>query len=167
MPARLILAAALLLTGAVGGCSDSGGSGEEAKDVDSSACPDPTVTRLGVPFRGVSAAFFHTSGGEVRIGVSELSDTVLGDMTQTGVDIGPGESTPEIDRDSNHVLNASESVTVHLDRLAAVSLPAGSYWLVSSNGGRIALHTCPDVTISDVRPADGDPGSAFSTQPSG
>lgn len=164
MPARLILAAALLLTPVAGGCSDSE---KEAKDVDSSACPDPTVTPLGVPFRGVRAAFFHTSGGEIRIGVSELADTVLGDVTQTGVDIGPGESAPEVDRDSNRVRGARESVTVHLDRLTAVSLPAGSYWLVSSNGGRIELHACPDVTISDVRPADGDPGSAFSPQPSG
>ena len=164
MPARLTLVACVLLLPLVGGgCAQSGAvdGGERP------ACDEPSVTPLGVPFRGVRAAFFHTSGGEIRIGVSELADSVLGDVTLTGVDIGPGESAPEVDRDSNRVRGARESVTVHLDRLTAVSLPAGSYWLVSSNGGRIELQACPDVTISDVRPADGDPGAAFSPQPSG
>lgn len=122
------------------------------------------VTALGIPFRGVGTAFFRTSGGELEIAVSELGDNVFGDVTQTGVDIGPGEQAPEVDSASNRVSGAVRSVTVHEGRPTPVSLPAGSYWLVSSNGGRIELHTSPGVTISEVRPAGGDPGAVFSSQ---
>ena len=160
---RLVLGACLAMLPALGGCSDPRGSGGQEDDPRGASCPTPVVTDLGIPFRGARTAFFRTSGGEVWIGVSELGDSLFGKVTQTGVDIGPGPHPPEVDRVSNRVSGAVRSVTVHDDRLTLVDLPAGSYWLVSSNGGRIELRTCPGVTISEVSPADGEPGVAFSS----
>ena len=155
MITRLALGACLALLPALGGCSDSKRSGGPEDDEHGASCATPVVTDLGSPFRGMRTAFFRTSGGELRIGVSGLGDSLFGKVTQTGVDIGPGQQAPEVDRVSNRVRGAVRSVTVHDDRLTPVDLTAGSYWLVSSNGGRIELRTCPGVTISEVSPADG------------
>ena len=160
---RLVLGACLALLPALGGCSDPRDPGGQTGDRQGASCPAPVVTDLGIPFRGARTAFFRTSGGELRIGVSGLGDSLFGAVTQTGVDIGPGRHAPEVDRASNRVRGAIRSVTVHEDRPTSVDLPAGSYWLVSSNGGRIELRTCPGVTVSEVGPADGDPGAAFSS----
>lgn len=156
---RLWLGACLAMLPLLAACANDPGASPRSHSGDESACADATVTELGVPF-GTRVAYFRTSGGQLRIGVSELGEDLFGVVTQTGVDLG-SSPRPRVDPASNRVLNATTSVTVHVDRTTEVSLPAGEYWLTSSNGGRIELRTCPGVTISEVSPADGDPGAAF------
>lgn len=161
MPSRLIAGAVLLLVSLSTGCARTGDG--EARG-DQSGCDSPAVAQLGIPFRGARAAFFDTTGGDVFVGVSDLGDTVLGRVTLTGVDIGLGDKGPEIDPTSARVVDPVASVIVHLDRLSKVSLPAGRYWLVSSNGGRISVRTCPGVELSGVAPATAEPGASFTSK---
>ncbi len=159
---RLVLGASLVLLPLLAACATDPGAGPRSSSpADEPGCTGETVTELSVPF-GTRAAYFRTSGGQVRIGVSALGENLFGTVTQTRVDLGSAR-WPRVDPASNRVLNATTTVTVHLDRTPEVSLPAGDYWLLSSNGGQIVLHTCPDVRISDVRPATGSPGDAFSS----
>lgn len=145
MPSRLIVSLGVTGLLLVAGCAGPGGE-EEAGDVP--PCDAPALTELGVPFRGVSTAFFQTGGGDLYVGVTDLGENLLGEQRQTGVDIGEGTVAPRtVDDGSNRVLGATESVTVRLDQLTRVALPQGSYWLVSSNGGRVSLRTCPGVEV--------------------
>ena len=156
---RLVLGACLASFPLLAACTTDPGASPRSHSGDEPACADATGTELGVPF-GTRVAYFRTSGGQLRIGVSDLGENLFGVVTLTRVDLGSAPR-PRVDPASNRVLNATTSVTVHLDRTTDVSLPAGEYWLASSNGGRIVLHTCPDVRISDVRTATGEPGAAF------
>lgn len=157
---RPVLGACLALLPLLAACATDPGGSPRSSSADEPGCAGATVTELSVPF-GTRAAYFRTSGGQVRIGVSDLGENLFGTVTQTRVDLG--SARPRVDPASNRVLNATTSATVHLNRTTVVSLPAGEYWLLSSNGGRIVLHTCPGVRISDVRPATGSPGDAFSS----
>ena len=154
-----LTATCLALLPLLAACSTDPGASPRSSSADESGCTGATVTELSVPF-GTSAAYFRTSGGQVRIGVSDLGENLFGTVTQTRVDLGSAPR-PRVDPASNRVLNATTTVPVHRDRTTEVSLPAGEHWLLSSNGGQIVLHTCPDVRISDVRPATGSPGAAF------
>lgn len=157
MRARLTLPVLLLLT------LGSGCNPDEQANSDEPACEKPAETDLGWPFRGARTAFFETSGGDIFVAVHELTDGVLGKVRQTAVDIGPGGAAPKIDPASSLTPGSEARSTVHLERLSKVSLAAGRYWLVSSNGGRITLHTCPDVEITHVRSATEDPGGSFTS----
>jgi hypothetical protein len=157
MRARLTLPVLMLLT------LGSGCNPDEEANSDEPPCEMPTETDLGWPFRSARTAFFETSGGDVFVAVNELTDGVLGKVRQTAVDIGPGGAAPKIDPASSLTPGTEARSTVHLERLSKVSLAAGSYWLVSSDGGRITLHTCPDVEITHVRPATGDRGGSFTS----
>ena len=58
---------------------------------------------------------------------------------------------------------AAHSLVVSIDESVTVDLPAGSYWLVTSQG-QITLASCPDVIVSDV--VAGLPDVHFTSPPS-
>ena len=126
------------------------------------ACDEPQVHELGVPL-GDRAAFFRTTGGEVRFAVSELAeDTALGDVRSTAIAVGPGDAGPTIDPGSPGVVPGSlVRETVRPEEPMTTELTDGSYWVVSSNGGVVTLSACADVEITDVRPATPRNGDAF------
>lgn len=126
------------------------------------ACDEPQVHELGVPF-GDRAAFFRTTGGEVRLSVSDLAeDTALGDVRSTAIAVGPGEAGPTIDPGSPGVVPGSVvRRTVRPDEPMTAELTEGTSWVVSSNGGSVTLSACADVEITDVRPATPQDGDAF------
>jgi hypothetical protein len=161
MLTRRIAAALVAATLVTGGCGVLGDDNEPEEAV-RPTCESPTVTDLGIPFGGRASYFTH-SGGEVFIEVTHLpQDTVLGDITRTRIDLGPGDQPPRPDpQGSSRMENTAHTVSVELGRLSRITLPEGTYWLVSSNGGRIRLHTCDDVRVGDVRPASAEPGAAF------
>ena len=152
---------ALVLTGAL--CLAACGSPSEEPEAAEPECESPAVADLGVPFRGAGFARFTTSGGAIYVGVKELATgTVLGDVTLTRVEIGLADRLPATGRPTDQASSGpATTADVRLDKLTKVTLDAGSYWLWSSNGGRITLHTCEPITVDDVRVAHTDPGSGF------
>jgi hypothetical protein len=150
---------AVALVGALAGCGPG-----QASDVDAAdqACDHSTATELGIPYSG-RVAWFTTSGGPLWVDVSDLpQDTALGDITRTRADIGPAQTPPTFDpAGSSQVGGTTHQASVKQGTPEPLDLPAGSWWLVSSNGGRVRLLACPDTSVTDVQPATAAPGDAF------
>jgi hypothetical protein len=94
---------------------------------------------------------FHSAGGDVYVGVRGLGeDTLFGKVRQTRASLVDLTQEPQFRPDSSAVLNATVNADVHEHRLTKVQLPAGQYWVVSSNYGNLWLETCSDDLVSDV-----------------
>jgi hypothetical protein len=127
-------------------------------------CDFPVSHDLGSP--GVIApARFTMTAGRVRVDYSHQStESLFGEIYEKGrVYIDDGGTTPSPDPDHpGHVL-AAHRLVVSIDESVTVDLPAGSYWLVTSQG-QITLASCPDVTVSGV--VAGLPGGPITYPPS-
>ena len=127
-------------------------------------CDLPASHDLGSP--GVIApARFTMTAGRVRVDYSHLStDSLFGELYERGqVYIDDGGTTPSPDPDHPGSVLAAHSLVVSIDESVTVDLPAGSYWLVTSQG-QITLASCPDVIVSDV--VAGLPDVHFTSPPS-
>jgi hypothetical protein len=114
------------------------------------ACSDPLESELGLPTLDVPARF-TTTAGQLRFRVTGMSPDALIAIDTTTVFLGSTETFPH--RDPQRLEwpdNAAYRVRVSLDAEGYVDVAAGTYWAVSSAGGRIYAAACPGTSVSDV-----------------
>ena len=153
---------AMVVTGLAlfSGCSrDSQGSIETStllRPGASAECPIPQVQNLGRPFRGSkTVAKFTTDGNPLVISASdfEKSGWVTSGKRRTEVDIGPDTSPPSYDELTGIVTGATSHVSVEEGALVQVQLPAGRYWIWSTNSAALQLHSCTPANPTAIEPS--------------
>ena len=157
---------AVVACGAVllAGCQDPGDSSGPTAEPE---CAQPSESELGLPTLDVPATF-TTSGGQLRFRVTGMSPDALIPIDTTTVFLGGSDTLPHRDPEKQEWPdNSTYRVRISLDQDGYVEVDAGSYWAVSSAGGRIYAAACPGTTVSDVAPVSPDPGAAFGVTPSG
>jgi hypothetical protein len=96
-------------------------------------------------------ATFETTAGRIRFRVTGMHPDALIPIATTTVFLGSAGTVPHRDPQRREWPdNAAYRVTVGLDDDGFLDLPAGSWWAVSSAGGRISAAACPGTSISDV-----------------
>jgi hypothetical protein len=127
------------------GCQVSGSSSAVEP-----ACGRPLESELGLPTLDVPATF-TTTAGRLRFRVTGMSPDALIPIDTTTVFLGRTETLPHRNPERREWPdNASYWVKVSLDTEGYVDVAAGTYWAVSSAGGRIYTGGCPGTTVSDV-----------------
>ena len=113
------------------------------------SCDDPVATDLGVPTVR-RLARLTTSGGRLRFVVTDLPPgSVFGEIEDTEVRLAdPAAPTEALFR-----------VTVSPQQPGVVDVEAGTYSVLNTHNGGIAVEACPDVTLAGVRRAIPDPGA--------
>lgn len=135
----------LLLTWPLTGCG-----GEPKRPLPQhAACDGPVRAELGPVDHTPRPTTFTTSGGDLYFGMKGDSGGVFGPITQSLFSFGPTDLPPRFDT-SNTPTNARFSITVERDGLTKVSLPAGDYWVTSSNSTLAWAETCSPVTLEVI-----------------
>lgn len=119
-------------------------------------CPISQVQNLGRPFRGSkTVAKFTTDGNPLVISAAdfEKSGWVTSGKRSTEVDIGPDTSPPTYDELTGIVTGATSRVSVEEGALVHVQLPAGRYWIWSTNSAALQLHSCTPDNPTSVEPS--------------
>lgn len=159
----------MLLATVLSGCGEQrlplGSDKDPPIDVPDCASPGPTtVFELPTLER---PAYFTTTGGVVRLTVSDLPGGLLADLETTAVYLGDGATAPQ--KDPDHLSrpgDAAHRVVIGLEAPGAVELGPGRYWLVSARGGRIWTSGCDGTIVSDVAlPPPRAPGAEFGVTP--
>lgn len=148
----LLLAAAVILW-TVGGCARQ--EHREPSPGHRAPCPHASRHELGF-VRSADGPWpsFRSAGGEVYVGVRGLEqDTVLGEVRLTRMSLVDLDHKPRFRPGTSVVRNVSVTADLRPGRLTKVEVPAGSYRVVSSNGGNLWLESCADGLLSDVRVA--------------
>ena len=131
------------------GCRLIGGSSDTATEP---ACANPVESELGLPTLDVPATF-TTASGRLRFLVTGMHPDALIPIDTTTVFLGKTGTLPHRDPQRREWPdNAAYRVRVSLDSEGYVDVVAGTYWAVSSAGGRIYASACSGSTISDVTP---------------
>jgi hypothetical protein len=134
-------------------CSTAVLTGCQAKDSSSTvdpACGHPLESELGLPTLDVPA-MFTTTTGRLRFRVTGMSPDALIPIDTTTVFLGKTETFPHRDpQRPEWPDNATYRVRVSLDAEGYVDVAAGTYWAVSSAGGRIYAAGCRGTAIRDV-----------------
>jgi hypothetical protein len=134
---------AVALTGCRGAAESSAAAVEPA-------CANPLESELGLPTLDLPATF-TTTAGQLRFRVTGMDPDALIPIDTTTVFLGKGGTLPHRDPQRREWPdNAAYRVRVSLDDEGYVDVPAGTYWAVSSAGGRIYAAACPGTTVTDV-----------------
>jgi hypothetical protein len=147
MRPSLTLAVVACWAASLTGCQDPDSSSGPAAEP---ACDRPQESELGLPTLDVPATF-TTTGGQLRFRVTGMSPDALIPIDTTTVFLGDATTLPHRDpQKTEWPDNAAYRVRVSLDEEGYVDVAAGSYWAVSSAGGRVFAGSCPGTTMSDV-----------------
>ncbi|MFP5377185.1 MAG: hypothetical protein ACLGIO_10470 [Acidimicrobiia bacterium] len=142
------------------GCGDPDGA-SSASSTDRVPSPEPAaslapcaspavVADLGRPGEGGPPAEFTSSGGDIHVSAQFQDSGSFDYPGSTRVSVGPVDRPPAVDRQRGLVANVVEQVTVHEGEAALLRLPAGRYWLLSSNTIPVTLRSCEAGAITDV-----------------
>lgn len=169
---RLVLPVVVLTMAACRGSSSAGAEGSPPAQVGTSAarpsetypgvpspvsppCADspPSSATLGSP-SGNQPARFHTDGSVLYVTARRFEHGGIfdPDVGQTAIYFGPAEVTPKLES-NGYVRGATHSLSARERTYSMIRLPAGSYWLVSSQGGDILVIACSPEAITQVMPA--------------
>lgn len=164
LPLTKLLAAAALAA-AASACTP--GNPDDPKPSASSAAPPCTGnhasrTKLGDTPRDLApkAAQFDTSGGALHITAYAFSHGGLFDPAKgrTSIYIGPVDRPPTYDAQRSTVAPLTLETAVDEDDWVTVELPAGRYWLLTSNAATIDLVSCNGtITGYPISPAGPPP----------
>lgn len=162
--ALLVLAIGCCVTWACSACGPSGTSPPSGTAKPSTAassgsaeppCVDAPVAQvdLGSPYRAKGAearALFETDGSPVYFTARKFSHGGVLDPPQgvTAVYIGPTASTPTVERESGEVSGTEVTLTIKEGDWQAASLPAGSYWVLTSTGGDLVVVGCSPGAVA-------------------
>lgn len=106
---------------------------------------------LGVPLVDGRPAAFRTTGGTLVFQATRFQhggpfDPKVG---QTLISVGPASDPPAYDAARQDVTNATLRLPVKEDTDATAELPAGNYWVVSSNSAWMTVEACAPAVVSD------------------
>lgn len=143
------------------GCGDSdGGSSASSSDPGSNptsaVSPTPcasmaVVADLGRPGEGGPPAEFTSSGADIYV-TAEFQDSGFFNYAgSTRISVGPADRPPMVDRQRGIVTNVVEEITVEEGKEGLLRLPAGRYWVLSSNTVPVTIQSCEAGAIADVR----------------
>ena len=108
---------------------------------------------LGYPHIGGLTAEFTTSGGEIYVVARRYEHGILlPNRGGTGIYVGVSTELPVWDKQRSTISNVYQEVTALEKGYAALTLPAGRYWLWSSAGGDIVVYSCDPNGVSDPKP---------------
>lgn len=149
-------AASVLMISTIGSCSTSGGGEQHPAEQIVLPCnPATTSISIGQSSPPDRLATFRTDGNPIYISVSGFLhdqgfDPKIG---STAIYLGPATELPTYDAQRNIVTNLQTQVTAREGSNVRVDLPAGDYWLWSSNHVSITLESCIKDGITNVTPA--------------
>ena len=148
-----VLAGAALL---VSGCTEQGPTRPTSTTVaPADQCPSMAErVELGRPGQSGPPAEFTTSGANLYVSARGFLHGGPLDprISITMVSVGPADKPPTWDQQRNLITNLQEQVEVREGQLSLLRLPAGRYWLWTSNTVSITLESCQAGNISAVRP---------------
>lgn len=106
-------------------------------------CPERTTVDLGHPtVVGASVAEFATEGGEVHLEATGVDQGGWFDASVTTVYVGEATRPAEFDGRGHLAGPFAAEVRVVDREFATVTLPAGRYWVTSSDGGDLKVTSC-------------------------
>jgi hypothetical protein len=151
---RLLISVSLLL--ALSGCYSNIFEPPKTKAKDVSVQPPCGPDRLAKAELGrpwTEYAEFATQGGQIYATASGFSHGGVFDSAVGDSRLYVGSGTPEnySFQGGEGPSNAILSIGVKEDTYAELELPAGTYWLISSNRAEIALVSCIESGVSTVR----------------
>jgi hypothetical protein len=154
--ALLAGAAALSLVG----CTPGGRTGHAVPSPIPPCGSGPAVTvALGDPYRGTRPpAHFQTSGGPLYLTAHGFNHGGVfdPDRASTAFSIGPADTPPSYDTQRGTVTPLAAGLSVKEGSYGRIELPAGRYWLWSSNGGGVEIVSCtPGALTGTPVPAGG------------
>jgi len=151
---RRMLVVGLLAGTVLTGCGSPAESGHLPATVAPSApaCAETGNVQLGRSGLGLPAAWFHTTGGRLQVTATAIvPDAQLNPKTAvTEVSIGTDGAGPQPGPQAGSVANARWQLPAQENLPAALELPAGKYWLTTSNGAEVRLALCQAGTIEAV-----------------
>jgi len=129
------------------GCTPAGRPGATPAPSPSAPCGGAAASsaRLGTPYPDREPAQFTTTGGQLFITAHWYSHDGVLDFGRRGATvfyIGPADTPPSYDPDRKLVTPQTARLEVHEGEYGTVDLPAGHYWLLTSNGGDVEIVNC-------------------------
>jgi hypothetical protein len=107
-----------------------------------------TQIALGSPYLSQPVAYFTTDGSDVYISARHFEHGGIFDPETgtTGIWIGDSATPPIYDEHTSQVSNTKLELSVQEGKHKKAQLPAGRYWLWSSNGGDIVAASCGHIS---------------------
>lgn len=108
-------------------------------------CRDKLKTiALGMPFRGSQVAFFNTDGSDLYLTAHDFPKGGVFDpkVGSTLVNIGESTKLPVYDEQRSTVSNTLIELEITESQYTQHRLPAGRYWLWTSNFADIKVASC-------------------------
>jgi hypothetical protein len=112
-----------------------------------------TRVELGSPYLGGPTAEFSAKGGVLFLTARRFQHGGPFDAANgsTAIYMGPADHPPEWDQQRNLVSNTTLQVHVEEREFTHFELPAGRYWLWSSNGGDVVVVSCTEGGLSSAK----------------
>ncbi|MGI8536261.1 MAG: hypothetical protein ACR2K2_07105 [Mycobacteriales bacterium] len=158
---RLRSVAAALTVCTASACGGAGSPSAASPSTSTTAastlpCADATEVELGSPYTYASRgpAYFSTSGGTVYLVARRFEQGGFLDVPhpRTLFSVGPGSTPPVVDPQAATVAGVRSEVQAGADEWVPVDLPAGQWWVLSSNGGDVRAASCVPGGVSDPDP---------------
>lgn len=151
---RPLITVALLLT--LPGCYSNVFEAAKTKNKEANIqppCGPAGVAKADLGRPWTEYAEFATQGGQIYATASGFSHGGVFDSAVGDSRLYVGSGTPEnySFQGGEGPSNAILSIGVKEDGYAELELPAGTYWLISSNRAEIALVSCIESGVSTVR----------------
>jgi hypothetical protein len=119
-------------------------------------CTPGFIAELGRPVssRAPAAARFTTAGGTIYVMARDFDHGGVLDISpgSTAVYVGEADTPPTYDDRRDTVSPILVQTSVAENGYAALDLPAGRYWLLTSNTADIVAVSCAAGVIQDVQP---------------
>lgn len=153
---RLLITVTLLLT--LSACYSNIFDGPKAEPKETNVqppCGPAGLAKADLGYPWTEYAEFTTQGGQVYVTASGFSHSGVFDAAvgegRTRLHVGAGTPENFNVQGGSGPSNAMLSVGVEEDSFAEIELPAGTYWLTSSNRAAIAVVSCVEDGVSAVR----------------
>jgi hypothetical protein len=127
---------------------------------------------LGYTSRDQEPPLFRTDGSELLLSADGFSHGGVLDpeVGITEVYVGNPNRLPVYNQKTGVVSNVTHSFHIIESQVVSQTLPAGQYWLVSSNGNRVFVRSCLPGGVTRIladRVKRSRPGQTPSTSPGG
>ena len=107
-----------------------------------------TIVDLGVSYTDQKPAQFTTGGGDIYITATDFPHGGYFDQKEwlSEINLGLTSKMPVVDESRSTITNTVKTLNVKENKYTKVNLPSESYWLLSSNGGRIKIASCGQIS---------------------